>query len=95
MGRVWARARPAISTLSRNDGLGCSVAAGYRPSMRLETIGAWCAAFTVASAEAARPAAREIEGLGYETLSHNQEVYSGLLGLSDAELGRLREDGVV
>ena len=36
--------------------------------MRLKTIGAWCAAFTVASAEAARPAAREIEGLGYETL---------------------------
>jgi len=27
--------------------------------------------------------------------SHNDEVYCGLLGLSDAELGRLREDGVV
>ena len=36
--------------------------------MRLSTIGAWCAAFTVASAHAARPAAREIEALGYETL---------------------------
>ena len=36
--------------------------------MRLSTIGAWCAAFTVASAHAARPAAREIEALGYEAL---------------------------
>jgi probable F420-dependent oxidoreductase len=36
--------------------------------MRPSTIGAWCAAFTVASAHAARPAAREIEQLGYETL---------------------------
>ena len=36
--------------------------------MRLSTIGAWCAAFTVASAHAARPAAREIEALGYENL---------------------------
>ena len=36
--------------------------------MRLRTIGAWCAAFTVAAAEAARPAAREIEALGYEAL---------------------------
>lgn len=76
-----------------NDGLGCSVAAGYRPSMRLDTIGAWCAAFTVASVESARPAAREIEGLGYQALSHNEEVCCGLLGLSDAELGRVREDG--
>ena len=36
--------------------------------MRLSTIRAWCAAFTVASAHAARPAAREIEALGYEAL---------------------------
>ena len=36
--------------------------------MRLAPIGAWCAAFTVASAETARPAVREIESLGYETL---------------------------
>ena len=36
--------------------------------MRLGTIGAWCAAFTVAPAAAARPAAQEIEALGYETL---------------------------
>lgn len=74
--------------------------------MRLKTIGAWCAAFTVASAEAARPA-REIEGLGYETLWYPEGLgtresfttasvlYCGLLGLSDAELGRLLEDGVV
>ena len=31
----------------------------------------------------------------WEHGSHNEEVYCGLLGLSDAELGRLREDGVV
>jgi formyl-CoA transferase len=31
----------------------------------------------------------------WEHGSHNEEVYRGLLGLSDAELGRLREDGVV
>jgi len=31
----------------------------------------------------------------WEHGSHNEEVYGGLLGLSDAELGRLREDGVV
>ncbi len=31
----------------------------------------------------------------WEHGSHNEEVYSGLLGLSDAELGRLREDGVI
>ena len=31
----------------------------------------------------------------WEDGSHNEEVYGGLLGLSDAELGRLREDGVV
>ena len=31
----------------------------------------------------------------WEHGSHNAEVYCGLLGLSDAELGRLREDGVV
>jgi len=36
--------------------------------MRLAPIGAWCAAFTVASADTARPAVREIESLGYETL---------------------------
>ena len=36
--------------------------------MRLGQIGAWCAAFTVASADDARPAAAEIEALGYETL---------------------------
>ena len=36
--------------------------------MRLAPIGAWCAAFTVAPAEAARPAVREIEDLGYGTL---------------------------
>src|SRR6185312_15887155 len=40
----------------------------YRPRMRLGQIGAWCAAFTVASADDARPAAAEIEALGYETL---------------------------
>jgi formyl-CoA transferase len=27
--------------------------------------------------------------------SHNEEIYCGLLGLSAAELGALREDGVV
>jgi formyl-CoA transferase len=31
----------------------------------------------------------------WEQGSHNEEVYCGVLGLSDAELGRLREDGVV
>jgi formyl-CoA transferase len=31
----------------------------------------------------------------WEHGSHNEEVYCGLLGLSDAELGRLREDGIV
>ncbi len=31
----------------------------------------------------------------WEHGSHNEEIYCGLLGLSDAELGRLREDGVV
>jgi formyl-CoA transferase len=31
----------------------------------------------------------------WEHGSHNEEVFCGLLGLSDAELGRLREDGVV
>jgi len=36
--------------------------------MRLGTIGAWCAAFTVAPAADARPAAREIEAFGYDTL---------------------------
>ncbi len=36
--------------------------------MRLGTIGAWCAAFTVAPAAHARPAAREIEALGYDAL---------------------------
>jgi probable F420-dependent oxidoreductase len=36
--------------------------------MQLGTIGAWCAAFTVAPAAEARPAAREIEALGYDAL---------------------------
>jgi probable F420-dependent oxidoreductase len=36
--------------------------------MRLGTIGVWCGAFTVASAAEARPAAREIEALGYDAL---------------------------
>jgi probable F420-dependent oxidoreductase len=36
--------------------------------MRLGTIGVWCGAFTVAPAAAARPAAREIEELGYDTV---------------------------
>jgi len=36
--------------------------------MRLGAIGVWCGAFTVASAAEARPAAREIEALGYDTL---------------------------
>jgi probable F420-dependent oxidoreductase len=36
--------------------------------MQLGTIGAWCAAFTVARAAEARPAAREIEALGYDAL---------------------------
>jgi probable F420-dependent oxidoreductase len=36
--------------------------------MRLGTIGAWLGAFTVAPAVEARPAAREIEELGYDTL---------------------------
>jgi formyl-CoA transferase len=31
----------------------------------------------------------------WEHGSHNEEVYCGLLGLSGAELGRLREDGVI
>jgi formyl-CoA transferase len=31
----------------------------------------------------------------WEHGSHNEEVFCGLLGLSEAELGRLREDGVV
>lgn len=36
--------------------------------MRLGTIGVWSGAFTVASAAEARPAAREIEALGYDAL---------------------------
>jgi probable F420-dependent oxidoreductase len=36
--------------------------------MRLGTIGAWLGALTVASAADARPAVREIEALGYDTL---------------------------
>jgi probable F420-dependent oxidoreductase len=36
--------------------------------MRLDPIGAWCAAFTVAPADEGRAAVREIEGLGYGTL---------------------------
>ena len=36
--------------------------------MRLGRIGVWCAAFTVAPAADARPAAREIEALGYDAL---------------------------
>ena len=36
--------------------------------MRLGSIGVWLGAFTVASAAEARPAAREIEELGYDTL---------------------------
>jgi probable F420-dependent oxidoreductase len=36
--------------------------------MTLGRIGAWIGAFTVAPAAEARPAAREIEGLGYDTL---------------------------
>jgi formyl-CoA transferase len=31
----------------------------------------------------------------WEEGSHNEEVYCGLLGLTDAELGALKEDGVV
>ena len=31
----------------------------------------------------------------WEEGSHNEEIYCGLLGLSDAELGALHEDGVV
>jgi probable F420-dependent oxidoreductase len=36
--------------------------------MRLGSIGVWCGAFTVAPAAEARPAAREIEALGYDAL---------------------------
>ena len=36
--------------------------------MRLGSIGVWLGAFTVAPAAEARPAAREIEELGYDTL---------------------------
>jgi len=36
--------------------------------VKLGQVGAWVAAFTVAPAAAARPAAREIEQLGYDTL---------------------------
>ncbi len=31
----------------------------------------------------------------WEDGSHNEEIYCGLLGLTDSELGDLREDGVV
>jgi formyl-CoA transferase len=31
----------------------------------------------------------------WEDGSHNEEIYCGLLGLTDSELGRLQEDGVV
>ena len=31
----------------------------------------------------------------WEEGSHNEEVYCGLLGLTDSELRELREDGVV
>src|SRR4029079_2415589 len=31
----------------------------------------------------------------WEDGSHNEEIYCGLLGLTDSELGGLREDGVV
>ena len=40
--------------------------------MRLGTIGVWCGAFTVAPAAEARPAAREIEALGYDTLWYSE-----------------------
>jgi len=36
--------------------------------VQVGTIGAWCAAFTIAPAADARPAAREIEALGYDAL---------------------------
>ena len=36
--------------------------------MRLGTIGVWLGAFTIAPAAEARPAAREIEALGYDML---------------------------
>ena len=31
----------------------------------------------------------------WEEGSHNEEIYCGLLGLTESELGELREDGVV
>ena len=40
--------------------------------MRLATIGVWCGAFTIAPAAEARPAAREIEALGYDTLWYSE-----------------------
>src|SRR5205085_6642395 len=45
-----------------------TAAADYRSAMQLGRIGVWIAGFTVAPAAVARPAAREIEELGYDTL---------------------------
>ena len=39
-------------------------------SVALGPVGAWIGAFTVAPAAEARPAAREIEELGYDTVSY-------------------------